>query len=158
MPRPSLLRDGVRNRFASCAPSDSSKPKNYAFDFGIGLIEAQESQFFSDGSTASGGTKTGFAVTFDAKYYLSSRFALGAGLMYWSLSSSSDTLFGGLISYGTGKGGEVYLVAGKGFRLGYRQVFGNQTRNSGFSASLEFVAPQKDPVNTFAYIGIGYRL
>ena len=142
-----------------CAPQAQAQGRGKGnFNVSAGLGYATETSTFSDGTTESGGTEVGFVLNADYRYPLTRKFSVGPALQYWSLGGSNDTAVSALLGYALDESSDLYLTVGNGFRLGYSKAFGKaRAGGKGTFYTAEFVAPDDDRVDSFGYLGIGYR-
>lgn len=148
--------------FALLAPSAQAQKRKGNFNASVGLGYATSQTTFTDGrgntTTESGGSETGLVLNLDYRYPISDKFSIGPALQYWSLGGSNDTSIAALASYAISDKSEAYLALGNTARFGYSQAFGKtKADGKGTFFVFEFVAPNDDRVDSFGYLGIGYK-
>lgn len=139
------------------APQAQAQSKG-AFNVSAGLGYASNITTYSNGSQTTNGTDFGFVFNADYRYPIAKKFSVGPALQYWSLGGSSKTSVAALASYALNPSSEVYFALGNGGRVGYSQAFGKKRDSSkGAFYVAEYVFPNDNRVDSFGYLGIGYK-
>ena len=141
-----------------------AKAGNGTFSASIGLTYASVQTTTISGaggvSTSSSSTNvTGTALGAEYLFNPKGRLSFGPSLLVWhlpgadSIPATSSTAVGLAGSYRISTTGSARVVVGNQFRFGYTQSFGQK----GLYAIGEIVVPNKNQVDSFGYVGLGYR-
>ncbi len=143
---------------ALSAPQAQAQKRKGSFNLSSGLGYAFQTTTFGDGRTQSSSTKIGVVLNADYRYPVTEKISVGPAVQYWSLDGSNDTSIAGLASYALNPTSDVYLAVGSGARLGFSQAFGkNKSADKGAFYAVEYVFPNDDRIDSFGFLGVGYK-